>query len=153
MAEITQEKRRYLEYLGVLRKRRWMNITRMQAFHCIWKIIGRTLNYNTLSSTPDDVSVRVYNSDFVKDNLSWLQNSDGIIQPLTLLGQINVEIEKQIQDIDSTLGNESENQGLFFELKEKEDKHNQQSISAQSKTKELAVKRLHIINQNTALPT
>jgi wobble nucleotide-excising tRNase len=101
---------------------------------------GRALNHNTLSSTPDDINVRVYNSDFVKDNLSWLQNSDGTIQPFTLLGQINVEIEKQIQEIDGALGSESENQGLFFEVKEKQDKHNQQSEFTLSKTKELEKK-------------
>lgn len=35
-------------------------------------------------------TIRVYNSDFVKDNLSWLHNNDGSIRPFTVLGAINI---------------------------------------------------------------
>lgn len=101
---------------------------------------NKTLSHNTLGSIPDDIKVRVYNSDFVKDNLSWLQNSDGTIQPFTLLGQVNVEIEKQIQEIDSKLGNESDKTGLLFDLNGKLEKYNKQDRLFQDKKSDLEKK-------------
>jgi wobble nucleotide-excising tRNase len=59
--------------------------------------------------------VRVYNSDFVRDNLNWLHNDDGTIKPFTILGAVNVELEKRIQEIDEELGNIEEEKGLRYD--------------------------------------
>ncbi|MHA3787792.1 AAA family ATPase [Flavobacterium hauense] len=68
-------------------------------------------------------TIRVYNTDFVKENLSWLHNDDGSIVPFTILGAKNVEIEKQINDINDELGKIEENKGLYFELQNKNNEY------------------------------
>jgi wobble nucleotide-excising tRNase len=97
----------------------------------------RSLSQNNLNSIPDDIKVRVYNTDFVKDNLSWLHNDDGSIKPFTLLGSINVELDKQIKDIEEKLGKEGDKKGLFFELNEKAENYKQQKNIFDAKTKAL----------------
>jgi wobble nucleotide-excising tRNase len=97
----------------------------------------RSLSPNNLNSIPDDIKVRVYNTDFVKDNLSWLHNDDGSIKPFTLLGSINVELDKQIKDIKEKLGKEGDKKGLLFELNEKADNYKQQKNIFDAKTKAL----------------
>jgi len=97
----------------------------------------RSLSQNNLNSIPDDIKVRVYNTDFVKDNLSWLHNDDGSIKPFTLLGSINVELDKQIKDIEEKLGKEGDKKGLLFELSEKAENYKQQKNIFDAKTKAL----------------
>ena len=55
---------------------------------------------DNLSDVGNDFKIRVYNTDFVKENLSWLHNDDGTIEPFTILGAKNVEIDKKIREID-----------------------------------------------------
>ncbi|RZJ91090.1 MAG: hypothetical protein EOO20_06150 [Chryseobacterium sp.] len=59
--------------------------------------------------------VRVYNTDFVRDNLSWLHNEDGSIIPFTILGAKNVELDNKISEIVEKLGSLEEEKGLVFE--------------------------------------
>ena len=99
----------------------------------------RSLSQNNLTSVPDDIKVRVYNADFVKDNLSWLHNDDGTIKPFTLLGSINVELDTKIKDIEEKLGKEDDKKGLRFELSEKTAEHKQKQSSFNSK--EAALKK------------
>jgi wobble nucleotide-excising tRNase len=70
---------------------------------------------------------RVYNSDFVSENLSWLHNSDGTIEPFTILGEVNVEIQKSIQEIERKLGTLEDNTGLVYKY---------ETLNAQKLTKE-----------------
>ena len=88
-----------------------------------------SLSQNNLSLVPDDIKIRVYNTDFVKDNLSWLHNDDGKIKPFTLLGSINVELDNKIREIEKTLGKEDDKIGLCFELSEKTAAHKQKQTS------------------------
>lgn len=67
-----------------------------------------------------DFIFRVYNSDFVRENLSWLHNEDGSIKPFTILGAKNVELEKKLEEVRQKLGNADESQGLLFSLSEEE---------------------------------
>lgn len=60
--------------------------------------------------------IRVYNTDFVNDNLQWLHNEDSTIKPFTILGTKNIEIEKKINEIESKLGSVEDKKGLLFEL-------------------------------------
>lgn len=64
------------------------------------------------------IQVRVYNTDFIQENLSWLHNLDGTIRPFTILGTINVELDKKIKQIDVLLGSIEAKTGLLndFEL-------------------------------------
>jgi wobble nucleotide-excising tRNase len=114
----------------------------------------RSLSQNNLTSIPDDIKIRVYNTDFVKDNLSWLHNDDGSIKPFTLLGSINVELDKKIKGIEEKLGKEGDKKGLFFELNEKTEKHKQQKNIFDDKTKALDAilkKKAGVIKNNATL--
>ncbi|PQL92699.1 RloC protein [Apibacter adventoris] len=62
---------------------------------------GTIINESNLTYSKN---IRVYNTDFVKDNLSWLHNEEGEILPFTLLGGDNTFIEGKIKDIDNQLG-------------------------------------------------
>lgn len=66
--------------------------------------------------------IRVYNTDFVRKNLSWLHDNKGEILPFALLGSGNQEIdkkisylEKNIKEIDLQLGILDEESGSFEE--------------------------------------
>lgn len=65
--------------------------------------------------------VRVYNSDFVKRNLSWLNNEDlGEIKAFALLGATNNAVQEEIDKIKEKLGDADKKTGLRYELQEKE---------------------------------
>ncbi len=77
---------------------------------------------NTTNIETNNIKVYVYNTDFVNENLNWLHNQDGTIEPFTVLGETNIEIEEKISNIVDKLGDrveediEEPNKGLFFEL-------------------------------------
>ena len=59
--------------------------------------------------------IRVYNSDYVKRNLSWLNDEEGgEIKPFALIGSDNVEAQKAIEEIDEQLGNVEDKKGLLY---------------------------------------
>lgn len=73
----------------------------------------KEVNQSNMSDCP--YAVRVYNSDYVSRNLSWLRNEEeGEILPFTLLGSDNVEAQKAIEEIDEKLGNIEEKKGLLY---------------------------------------
>lgn len=64
--------------------------------------------------------VRVFNEDFIRENLSFPYNDDGEIKSFTLLGKENVDLQKEIKKIEEELGtNEEEKTGLYKELETK----------------------------------
>lgn len=52
--------------------------------------------------------VRVFNEDFVRDNLRFITNPDENIEPFAILGEDNTKIEAEIQSIESELGVEAD---------------------------------------------
>ncbi|MBK7468101.1 MAG: AAA family ATPase [Saprospiraceae bacterium] len=80
---------------------------------------------------------RVYNSDFVKTNLSWLYKEDGTISPFTILGSKNIEIDQKIKEIENQLGSIEYNKGLLFKLKELEDVYNSKNLELVNKQTEI----------------
>jgi len=97
--------------------------------------------------------VRVYNSDFVKENLSWLHNDDGTIKPFTILGARNVELDKKIKEIESKLGSKDEKTGLLYILAEKEagvesrrNKYQSRLVDLEDKLKRKANDKIKIDN-------
>jgi wobble nucleotide-excising tRNase len=61
--------------------------------------------------------IRVYNTDFIKENLSWLyDNENGEIKPFTLLGSGNIAAANRIKEIEKELGSIAGQSGLFSEL-------------------------------------
>ena len=84
---------------------------------------GTKIQSNFISSC--DLDVYVYNTDFVKKNLNWLHNEDGSIEPFTILGDNNNQIEIRIKEIIDKLGDNPEdegkeiyNKGLLFSFKD-----------------------------------
>ena len=70
---------------------------------------------NNLDTEIQEYKIRVYNTDFVKENLSWLHNEDGTINPFTILGAKNVELDKKIKEIEQNLGSVESEQGLLYD--------------------------------------
>jgi len=62
--------------------------------------------------------VRVYNRDFVTDNLSFLVNQEvgGVIKTFAIVGEQNKEIDDAIAAIEATLGSVESKAGLRFDL-------------------------------------
>jgi wobble nucleotide-excising tRNase len=62
--------------------------------------------------------IRVFNEDFVKDNLRFIINSDESITPFAIIGG-NTTIEAEIQTLKNDLGNceEESESGFYLELK------------------------------------
>ncbi len=65
--------------------------------------------------------IRVYNRDYISENLKLLIDEEGAIRPFAILGESNVEIENEIADKEKELGNEIDKTGLKFELKNQAD--------------------------------
>ncbi|WP_412473625.1 AAA family ATPase [Halobacteriovorax sp. YZS-1-1] len=76
-------------------------------------------------------NLRVFNKDFVKDNLSILFNDDAEISTFAVLGDKNVEVESKIKSTKEKLGNVDEKSGQIYDyflksqsFKEKKKIHN-----------------------------
>lgn len=87
---------------------------------CNFTITFSDTSVSSHNQLENNFKIRVYNSDFVKANLSWLHNEDGTINPFTILGAKNIEIDKKIKAIESILGGISAEKGLMFQYSEKE---------------------------------
>ncbi|MES2428387.1 MAG: AAA family ATPase [Bacteroidota bacterium] len=90
---------------------------------CQFKITltdGQTITNSNLHDFVQHHKIRVYNTDFVRENLGWLHREDGTIKPFTILGAANIELEKQIDEIVERLGKIEDNKGLIYELTQEE---------------------------------
>ena len=81
---------------------------------------GEDIDQTKISNKQD---FRVFNSDFIDENLSFLRDSDsGNIQPFAILGDANTTLVAEIEDLQNELGinKEEEKTGLYKELGDKE---------------------------------
>lgn len=83
-------------------------------------------------------NVRVYNTDFVKDNLSILHDDNGEIKPFTLLGSGNIEAEKRITEIDMELGSIEKASGLLYKQEQDRVSLEKEQISLRSTNESLS---------------
>ncbi|MFG0770541.1 AAA family ATPase [Vibrio plantisponsor] len=67
-----------------------------------------------------DKNIRVFNEDFIKENLRFITNPDDYIEPFAILGDDNNKIEKEIEALEAELGSSIEGQetGLFADKKQ-----------------------------------
>src|SRR5690554_3931427 len=67
-----------------------------------------------------DKNIRVFNEDFVRDNLRFISNPDDSIEPFAILGDDNNKIEKEIEELEAELGSSTEGNetGLFANKKD-----------------------------------
>jgi wobble nucleotide-excising tRNase len=63
--------------------------------------------------------IRVFNKDFVDDNLSFLQDDEGKVEPFAVLGGDNTKIEKEIEEKEKSLGSAGEKSGLRYDHAQK----------------------------------
>ncbi|MBU2896418.1 AAA family ATPase [Vibrio hepatarius] len=67
-----------------------------------------------------DKNIRVFNEDFIRENLRFITNPDDSIEPFAILGDDNNKIEKDIEALEEELGSNVEGQetGLFADKKQ-----------------------------------
>tara|TARA_R110002020_G_scaffold109835_3_gene254069 strand:- start:2947 stop:5457 length:2511 start_codon:yes stop_codon:yes gene_type:complete len=83
-------------------------------------IYGEKGNITHATITNHNYDVRVYNRDFVTDNLGFLVNQvDGEIKTFAIVGEQNKEIDDAIAAIEKRLGSAEGKCGLRFELETK----------------------------------
>lgn len=77
---------------------------------------GNTIDKQSIESFP--CPVRVFNEDFVKDNLLFIGNPEEGVTPFAVLGE-NAQIESEIQELKGQLGSAEEGHetGLYLERK------------------------------------
>jgi wobble nucleotide-excising tRNase len=80
---------------------------------------GTTVNQNQISTC--NRKIRVFNEDFVRDNLRFISNPDDTIEPFAILGDDNNILEQKIAAIESEVGSNEEGKqtGLYALLKAK----------------------------------
>jgi len=100
---------------------------------------NKFISQSNISEEFTDYKIRVYNSDFVKSHLSWLHNEDGTINPFTILGAKNVEIENKVKAINDQLGSVEENVGLLPQLQQAEKTHEQKKNAYETKQNALDI--------------
>ena len=83
---------------------------------------GAIINSSEINNLSFDYIVRVFNSDFIRENLGWLYNRDGSIQPFAILGPDNIEIRDEIRTLESALRNDDSKSGYEFEKNTLEEK-------------------------------
>ena len=81
---------------------------------------GKVLTQNDIKSS--DLTVRVYNADFIAKNLQFTQNPTS--ESFAVLGQVNIEAQNQIDAIKKELGlsEPDKETGLYLKLKELNEK-------------------------------
>ena len=69
-----------------------------------------------------DKKFRVFNEDFIRDNLRFITNPDDSIEPFAILGDDNNKVEKEIEALEKELGSgvEGKETGLFWEKNQAE---------------------------------
>jgi wobble nucleotide-excising tRNase len=115
---------------------------------------GKNVSQSGLTELEIDYKIRVYNSDFVRENLSWLHNDDGTIRPFTILGAKNIELDKKIKEIEEKLGAEESTVGLIPDLINKTKEYEEKKKEYERKNNELDNKlrnKAQQIKNNAAL--
>ena len=81
---------------------------------------GCTATQNSLSNHGQ--VVRVFNEDFVRDNLKFIVDDEQAIKSFAILGEDNTKIEEEIEKHEVELGSEEDKSGLLGELLGAEEK-------------------------------
>lgn len=96
---------------------------------------GSTVTQSSLS-THGQV-VRVFNEDFVRDNLRFIVDDEQTINSFAILGEDNAKLEEEIEKHEVELGSEEDKTGLLGELLEAEGKFKEAQIRHDKKSSEL----------------
>ncbi|MCD6047075.1 MAG: hypothetical protein K0S08_722 [Gammaproteobacteria bacterium] len=76
---------------------------------------GTCITQDTI--TAHNKKMRVFNEDFVRENLRFITNPDDNIEPFAILGDDNNKIEKKIEELETELGSKQvgNETGLYFQ--------------------------------------
>lgn len=85
---------------------------------CVAFADGTQLTQDSLTSHAK--TIRVFNEDFVRDNLRFITNPDDDIEPFAILGENNNKIEQEIEALETELGDKEEGKetGLYAQRAE-----------------------------------
>lgn len=72
---------------------------------------------NHTKKTEHALNIRVFNEDFVKENLKFISDDSQSISPFAVLGENNSKIEEKILALELELGSQSESSGVLGSLK------------------------------------
>lgn len=81
---------------------------------------GNNVTQNSLNNHGQ--VVRVFNEDFVKDNLRFIVDDEQTINSFAILGEDNAKLEEEIEKHEAELGREEDRSGLLGDLLGAEDK-------------------------------
>jgi wobble nucleotide-excising tRNase len=96
---------------------------------------GSTATQNSLTSHGQ--VVRVFNEDFVRDNLRFIVDDEQTINSFAILGEDNTKLEEEIEKHEVELGNEEDKSGLLGELLGAEEKFKEAQKAHSKKSSEL----------------
>lgn len=88
---------------------------------------GNNITQNSLGSHGQ--LVRVFNEDFVRDNLRFIIDDEQTINSFAILGEDNAKLEEQIEQHEAELGSEEERSGLLGDLLSAQEKYKEAKIS------------------------
>lgn len=104
-------------------------------------------NISQGSLTTHNHVIRVFNEDFVKDNLRFITDDEQTINSFAILGEENTRLEEEIEKNEIELGNDEDKSGLigkYLEANEKhtnaERVHNQKASALEAKLRDKANK-------------
>ncbi|MDO3386039.1 AAA family ATPase [Gilvimarinus sp. SDUM040013] len=106
---------------------------------------GSTATQSSLSNHGQ--IVRVFNEDFVRDNLRFIVDDERTINSFAILGEDNTKLEEEIEKHEAELGSEEEKYGLLGELLGAEEKFNGAQKDHDDKSSELEGKLRDKANQ------
>ena len=84
--------------------------------------------------------VRVFNEDFVRENLRFFVDDNQTIKSFAILGEDNTNLLEEIEKFETELGNEDEKSGLLGNLLEAEEKYKISQYNYNNKSSELNTK-------------
>lgn len=99
---------------------------------------GTNATQNSLNSHGQ--VVRVFNEDFVRDNLHFIVDDEQAINSFAILGEDNAKLEEEIEKHEAELGSEEDKSGLLGDLLGAEDEFKKAKKSHGDKSTELETK-------------
>jgi wobble nucleotide-excising tRNase len=96
---------------------------------------GSSVTQNSLSSHGQ--LVRVFNEDFVRDNLRFVIDDEQTINSFAILGEDNTKLEEEIAQLEAELGSEEEKSGLLGDLLSAQDEYKEAKKSHEDRSSEL----------------
>ena len=107
---------------------------------------GGTATQNSLSNHGQ--VVRVFNKDFVRDNLRFIVDDEQTINSFAILGEDNAKLEEEIEKHETKLGNEESKSGLLGDLLSAEESYKKARKDHGDKSSELEGKLRDKANQS-----